>query len=307
MIYTLTANPCIDYFLYLQAPAKLGAINRARQEDIRPGGKGVNVSVMLQRLGEKTCTTGFAAGESGDFLEALLKKYGCTPDFVRLPAGQTRINVKLEDAPETAFNGKGPDLDEGALDALMEKLSALTKDDTLVISGNLQGGSETYVRLAALAAKRGAQLVVDTTGEALAKTLPFKPFLIKPNEEELAELFGEEAETLPQIIALARRAQRGGARNVLVSMGGDGSLLAAEDGTLWRAELTGRWNVISTVGAGDSLTAGFLAGWAQSGDHEAALRLGSAAGTATACDGWLAEKDKVDGVLPYVTITKLEG
>lgn len=305
MICTITVNPCIDCFVTLQSPARLGAINRVRHEQIRPGGKGVNVAVMLQRLGVSALAAGFRAGECGELLEALLVKYGLSPHFIPLSDGQTRINFKIEDAPETAFNGKGPQISADALQKLVSLSDGLNGRDTLVLSGNVQGGAEIYEALAASAERTGARLVVDTSGPALQRMLRFRPFLIKPNAEELAELYSQEADSLPALIRLARRARQDGAQNVLVSMGKDGSLLLTQDGLLLRAELEKPFSPVSTVGAGDSLVAGFLAGLEKNGNREDALRLGAAAGTATACDIWLAEAGQVQAVIPFVRITRL--
>lgn len=297
MIYTVTANPGIDYYMELTAPVTPGAIHRAKKEEFYPGGKGINVSILLHRLGAQTCALGFSAGESGKLLQALLP---CPNALTELPSGMTRINVKLRGTPETAFNGAGPAVDEASLAALLHRLSALTEDDTLVISGNLQKNI-TAVQLAQ-AAKR-ASLVVDTTGQALLDALPLRPLLIKPNRDELGELFGCTVKDLAQTAELARKLQNAGARNVLISMGEDGALLLAEDGSAFRSVCTEKREVRSTVGAGDSMVAGFL--YALPQGAEAALRWGTAAGTATAFGGILAEKAQIESLLPQICITKL--
>lgn len=306
MIYTLTLNPNIDYFLRLTKPARLGEINRAAREWMLPGGKGVNVSLVLSRLGAETRALGFVAGESGEMFLSLLRTYRCPADFVRLPAGQTRINVKLEGERETAFNGKGPDLTEQALDALMEKLSPLSQADTLVLSGNAPANlPDAFDRLAAFANGRAARLVVDTAGEALRRALQYHPFLIKPNAEELSELCGVRVDTADTAAQLARSLRARGVENVLVSLGADGAVLAAGDGCVYRAVCEGSFEVLSTVGAGDSMLAGFLAGVSTGQGYGSALRIATAAGTATACSDALAEASQIESVLPRIRVKEL--
>ena len=306
MIYTLTLNPNIDYFLRLSRPAALGTINRAACEWMLPGGKGVNVSLVLARLGAETRAMGFVAGESGEMFLSLLRSFRCPADFVRLPAGQTRINVKLEEEVETAFNGKGPDLTPGALDALVEKLAPLSHSDTLVLSGNTPPSlPEAFDALAALANTRGARLVVDTAGDALRRALQYRPFLIKPNADELCELCGAPVPDAAAAAGLAQQLRAQCAQNVLVSLGADGAVLAAGDGCTYRAGFARRFCVRSTIGAGDSMLAGFLAGLAAGRSYDSALRLAAAAGTATACSDALAEASEIESVFPAILIETL--
>ena len=296
MIYTVTTNPNIDYYMDLRAPLHVGGINRSGRELLAPGGKGINVSLMLQTLGKPSCVLGCLAGPTGRLLEALMKDTGC----------QTRINTKINTSPETAFNASGPALGQADIDALCAFLRGLNPDDQLVVSGNLQKSPPgAFSALLSAAQEAGVSAVVDTSGAALREALAFRPLLIKPNGEELCELFGRQASTPEALLALARQAQTLGARNVLVSMGADGALLLAESGDVYRAALRSTQPVISTVGAGDSVTAGFLAGLLDTGDYSQALRLGAACGSATAYSPALANRAMLEAVLPSVEVTAL--
>lgn len=308
MIYTLTTNPNIDYYMDLCAPLRPGAINRSERELLAPGGKGINVSLMLRALGKSTCALGVLAGQTGGLMQALMEQTGCDCRWFWLPEGQTRINTKINTDPETAFNAAGPALTAEVLDALTAFVRTLHPEDTLVVSGKLQRAPDgAFAAILRAAAQAGAASAVDTSGPALKEALPFRPLLIKPNAEELCGLFGEQAQTPEQILALAKRAQACGARNVLVSMGADGTLLTAEDGCVYRARLTKTRQVRSTVGAGDSVMAGFLAGLSDTGSYAHALALGTACGSATAYSACLADADMIRAVLPDVSVTKLCG
>ncbi len=293
MIYTVTVNPNIDYYMTLQSAPMLGAINRAASERCFAGGKGINVSVMLTRLGAENRTLGFTAGFVGEMLEKMLAQEGCVCDFVRLARGETRINVKLTGENETAFNGCGPEIDAAETAALLRKLDTLESGDTLVLSGNVQPSAKgLFTAMLQRAREAGAAPVVDTEGAALRESLQFAPLLIKPNREELSALVGKPLTSLHEVCRAARSLQNAGARNVLVSMGADGALLLGEDGIYRRAQVNAKGNVLSTVGAGDSMVAGFLAGLLRGG-AETALRMGTAAGTATAFAPILAERESV--------------
>lgn len=306
MIYTVTTNPNIDYYMDLRAPLCVGGINRSGRELLAPGGKGINVSLMLRTLGKPSCVLGYLAGPTGRLLEALMADTGCDCRWFWLQNGQTRINTKINTSPETAFNASGPALTQADLDALCAFLRGLKPDDQLVVSGNLQKSpAGAFSALLSAAREAGISAVVDTSGAALQEALAFRPLLIKPNGEELCELFGERADTPEALLALARRAQAAGARNVLVSMGADGALLLAETGRVYRARLCNTRPVVSTVGAGDSVTAGFLAGLLDTGDYAEALRLGTACGSATAYSPCLAGRDMIEAVLPEVEVTAL--
>ena len=306
MIYTVTTNPNIDYYMDLRAPLCVGGINRSGRELLAPGGKGINVSLMLRTLGKPSCVLGYLAGPTGRLLEALMADTGCDCRWFWLQNGQTRINTKINTSPETAFNASGPALTQADLDALCAFLRGLKPDDQLVVSGNLQKSpAGAFSALLSAAREAGISAVVDTSGAALQEALTVRPLLIKPNGEELCELFGERADTPEALLALARRAQAAGARNVLVSIGADGALLLAETGCVYRARLCNTRPVVSTVGAGDSVTAGFLAGLLDTGDYAEALRLGAACGSATAYSPCLAGRDMIEAVLPEVEVTAL--
>ena len=306
MIYTVTTNPNIDYYMELRAPLRIGAINRSGHELLAPGGKGINVSLMLRTLGKPSCVLGYLAGPTGRLLESLMEQTGCSCHWFWLQSGQTRINTKINTSPETAFNAAGPALAQADIDALCAFLRGLAPDDQLVVSGNLQKSpAGAFSALLSAAQEAGVSAVVDTSGAALQESLAFRPLLIKPNADELCELFGERAETPDALLALARWAQAAGARNVLVSMGADGALLLAENGSVYRARLCSTQPVVSTVGAGDSVTAGFLAGLLDTGEYAAALRLGAACGSATAYSPCLAGRDRIESVLPAVEVTAL--
>ena len=213
MIYTVTTNPNIDYYMDLRAPLRVGGINRSGHELLAPGGKGINVSLMLQTLGKPSCVLGYLAGPTGRLLEALMKDTGCDCHWFWLQSGQTRINTKINTSPETAFNASGPALGQADIDALCAFLRGLNPDDQLVVSGNLQKSPPgAFSALLSAAQEAGVSAVVDTSGAALREALAFRPLLIKPNGEELCELFGRQASTPEALLALARQAQTLGAR-----------------------------------------------------------------------------------------------
>lgn len=304
MIYTFTANPSIDYHMDLGGGGLIpGQINRSFAEELFPGGKGINVSVVLARLGIESTAWGFTAGRTGAMLEDLLSELGCKCDFIRLSKGETRINVKLDCSMETAVNGKGPQIEEHAVNALLEKAEALTERDILILSGNLQketGG--LYERLAEICRARGARLIADAEGKSLRSTFCHHPFLIKPNLEELLKLFDGEDGSGLTVTELMKKCQREGALNVLVSMGKDGALYLSRDGALYRVRIKACPQAVSTVGAGDSTIAGFLAGMERFGSQtEEVLRFACAAGSATAGRKWLLEKGDAERMLGYIS------
>ena len=294
MIYTLTVNPCVDYHMSLHhTHLRPGEVNRSEGEEAYPGGKGLNVSVVLSRLGVENIAWGFGAGRIGKLVKNLAKDQGCTVDFLWLPEGETRINVKLDGKEETAINGRGPEITLEAMAELLVRTSSLKKGDILVLSGFVQTGS-LYRQVCETASAAGADLVVDAEGKALSDTFACHPFLIKPNGEELLGLFGESDKHEVTFIRLMERCQQEGARNVLLSLGKDGALLLWEDGKLFRARVEDEKKIVSTVGAGDSMVAGFLGGLlAGGGEPEAALRIACAAGNATAHQKYLATKENI--------------
>jgi 1-phosphofructokinase len=305
MIYTVTFNPAIDYVVHLDRGLQPGALNRVSAEEYQLGGKGVNVSVVLAELGLETTALGFVAGQTGTWLEQGLAARGIRTDLIHLPTGMTRINVKVKtaanaDTPpnmpiETEINGIGPAIDAAALAALEHKLDALGEGDVLVLAGSIQAGvpEDIYERLMRRLDGRGVRITVDAARSLLEKVLSYHPFLIKPNHLELGELFGRALHTDAEIAACARELQQRGARNVLVSMAGAGALLLDESGRAHRVGAP-KGRVQNSVGAGDSMVAGFLAGWLQTGDYARALRLGTACGSATAFAPGLATRAEID-------------
>ena len=301
MIYTVTFNPAIDYVVRLDAPLEVGEVNRAGGEDCVLGGKGINVSGVLAQLDCPSVALGFVAGETGAWLERGLEKQGLETDFVHLEQGMTRINVKIKAGQETELNGAGPDIPESAVRQLEEQLDELNENDILILAGSIPRSlpQDTYERLLARLQGKGVRAVVDATRDLLANVLQYRPFLIKPNNHELGEIVGRELKTDAEIIAAARALQEKGACNVLVSMAGDGAILVDETGKVHRIGCP-RGKVVNSVGAGDSMVAGFVAGWMQTGSYDMALRLGTACGSATAFSLGLATREKIEELLKQI-------
>ena len=298
MIYTVTFNPSLDYVVQVDDFA-VGEINRTRTESIYPGGKGINVSLVLQNLGLPSVALGFTAGFSGAEIERLLEEAGCRCDFIAVKAGYSRINTKIISGAETALNGQGPQLSEAELAALFNKLRRLTQDDVLVLAGSIPASmpDNIYEQILELLQPVGTRVVVDATGDLLLKVLKYRPFLIKPNHEELGEFFGRgPLLTEEEILAAAQRLQQQGARNVLVPRGANGALLLDENGELHK-QVSPKGTLVNSVGAGDSMVAGFLAGYLQTHNYDAALRLGVAAGSASAFKAWLATREDIERIL----------
>lgn len=297
MIYTVTFNPALDYVVRMDALA-LGQVNRTASEDVQLGGKGINVSWVLRELGQENVALGFVAGFTGKAIEDGLATKGVATDFIHLPAGLTRINVKLKAGEETEINGKGPDISAEALEELLCKLDALDEGDVLVLAGSIPASMPSDVYESILARLEGKKVLcaVDATRDLLVNVLKYKPFLIKPNNHELGEIFGRVLTTDEEIRECAEKLQQQGARNVLVSMAGDGAMLLDENGGCHRlAAYKGK--VKNSVGAGDSMVAGFLAGYLDTGDYAYALRVGSAAGSATAFSDVLATRPEIEALL----------
>ena len=302
MIATVTFNPALDYELRLAA-LRPGEINRAEGEALRFGGKGINVSVMLGRLGAGTTALGFTAGFTGLALEEGLARAGVRTGFVRLPAGLTRINVKVRAEEETELNGRGPAIPPESLEALLDRLDGLSAGDFLVLAGSVPAGlpGGVYGRILDRLAGRGVEAVVDAEGALLRDALSRRPFLVKPNRRELEDLLGRALPTEGDLRDVAAALRRAGARNVLVSLGAGGALLLDETGAFRRAAAPAG-TARGSVGAGDSMVAGFLAGWLAGGRWEDALRLAVAAGSATAFADGLARREEVEALLPAVRI-----
>ena len=296
MIYTVTFNPAIDYTVTLSA-LQPGALNRNLTEEYLFGGKGINVSGVLRNLGVESVALGFVAGFTGKGLEKGLQQQGICTRFVHT-AGMTRINVKIKAAEETEINGIGPQITKADMDQLYDRLDQLQPGDTLVLSGSIPGclADDTYEKIMAHLQGRNIRMVVDASGKLLVNVLKYRPFLIKPNNYELGEIFGEVPVTDAEIITCAQKLQQMGAVNVLVSMAGDGALLLDEKGTVHRIGCP-KGTVVNSVAAGDSMVAGFLAGFMQSADYSYALKLGTAAGSATAFSMGLGEKERIDELM----------
>lgn len=290
MVYTVTLNPAVDYVVELDN-LKMGDINRTSNEKIFFGGKGINVSIVLQRLGIETTAMGIIAGFTGKALENSLRFEGVHTDFLEA-GGFTRINIKIKSSPETELNGSGPFVDEQLLMGLIERLKLLTNDDIVVLSGSLPASlkSNTYKRIIDELKDTGVKIVLDTSGSALKEAVSSSPYLIKPNLAEMSSLLNKKLTVESEVIEGAKRLQKFGARNILVSMGSMGAIFVGEDGTVMREEAK-RGRVINTVGSGDSMVAGFIAGLP--GGLRSALRLGIAAGSATAFSEGLATKNEI--------------
>lgn len=297
MVYTVTFNPALDYIVRVR-DFRTGETNRTESDELQWGGKGINVSTVLRNLGVENAALGFLAGFTGRALDQGLRDAGIRTDFIWLEEGLTRVNVKIKADQETEINGAGPAIPAAALEELFAKLDRLQSGDVLVLAGSIPTSlpDDIYQRILARLANREILTAVDATGRLLRAVLPYHPFLIKPNRAELGELFGRALNGDAEIEDCARRLQTEGARNVLVSMAGDGSLLLDETGSVHRLGVPAG-TVCNSVGAGDSMVAGFLAGWLEHGDYTLAHRLGTAAGAATAFSERLAEKAQVLALL----------
>lgn len=298
MVYTVTFSPSLDYIV--QVPRLvLGDVNRTKAEVIYPGGKGINVSVVLKNLGVDSRALGFIGGFTGNEIERMLKEYGCDTDFITVKNGISRINVKIKSEQESEINGQGCQTSGMELEQLYHKLDCLQPGDTLVLAGSIPDilPGDVYEKLLERVSDIKINAVVDATGELLLKVLKYRPFLIKPNKEELGGLFDTEIQNDGDVAHYAKELQRQGARNVLVSMAGEGAMLLTEQGDM-KKSAPPKGRVVNSVGAGDSMVAGFLAGYQRtSGDYEVAFRLGLAAGSATAFCEWLADKDEIERLL----------
>ena len=296
MIYTVTFNPAIDYIVHT-GTMQVGQVNRSQGEELYFGGKGINVSFVLHELGLPSKALGFVAGFTGAAIEAGIQEQGIATDFVHLDSGFSRINVKIKSGEETELNGQGPDISEAAVAELFEKLNQLQDGDILILAGSIPNTmpADSYEKILAHLSDKKIKVVVDATKDLLLKVLPYHPFLIKPNNHELGELFGVTLHSIEEIATYAKKLQEMGALNVLISMAGDGALLIDETG---KQHVCGvcKGTVKNSVGAGDSMVAGFVAG-SMHGDYEAALKLGTAAGGATAFSEGLAQRAEIERLL----------
>lgn len=297
MIYTVTFNPAIDYVVELVS-FNIGEINRTTREYMNLGGKGVNVSRVLTNLEIPNVALGFVAGFTGDALRNGLERMGVKTDFISLEEGNTRINVNIKGVEETDINARGPEIPNSAIDELFKKLDNLQSGDTLVLAGSIPTSlpNDMYEKIMERLYGKGIRFVVDATRDLLVKSLKYEPFLIKPNNHELGEIFGLELTTDNEIIYYARELKKQGAKNVLISMAGDGAILVDENDVAHKIG-TPKGKVKNSVGAGDSMVAGFCAGYLEKGDYKYALRMGTAAGSASAFSESLATKQEVIDLL----------
>lgn len=293
MIYTVTLNPALDYVVRVEHFTP-GKVNRTVKEEIFYGGKGINVSAVLANLGYESTALGFVAGFTGQEIQRGVKTLGFTSDFIWVKEGMSRINVKLKSDEESEINGMGPKITQEDVELLLQKLDSLREGDVLVLSGSVPSGVDKgiYERIMARLSGRGIQIAVDAEKDLLLRVLPYHPFLIKPNHIELGEMFGQVLKNQEEILCCGRRLQQMGARNVLVSMAGDGALLLTQEGRIY-VQQAAEGCVRNSVGAGDSMVAGFLAGYLENGNYEHGLKLGTAAGGATAFSDGLGTGEQI--------------
>lgn len=297
MIYTVTFNPALDYVIRMES-LKLGTVNRSSAEAVYYGGKGINVSTVLKNIGVDSVALGFVAGFTGKEIEEGVKNMGVATDFIKLPEGMSRINVKIKAEQETEINGQGPAISMEKVEKLFEKLDRLEKGDCLVLAGTIPAAlpSDIYEQIMDRLKDKEIHIVVDATKDLLLNVLKYHPFLIKPNNHELGEMFGVVLKTDEEIVEYAKKLQERGARNVLISMAGDGAILLTETKEVYKMGVP-KGTVVNSVGAGDSMVAGFVASYFKEHDYLKALKFGTATGSATAFSEGLATMDKVEELL----------
>lgn len=303
MIYTVTFNPSLDYIVSVK-DFKLGLTNRTDSELMLPGGKGINVSIVLKNLGIDNTALGFVAGFTGKEVVKRLEKFGVKNGFLEIPEGFTRINVKLKSIDGTEINGQGPSISEEKIEQLMTRLDEMGEGDVLFLSGSIPASmpDDTYQKIMERLKDKGVLISVDATQELLLKVLPYHPFLIKPNNHELGEIFGVELRTRESLVPYGKKLQEMGAENVLISMAGEGAVLIASDGQVYDAPAP-KGILKNGVGAGDSMVAGFMAGWLERKEYRHAFHMGVAAGSASAFSEQLAVKEEIDQVYEQVVKT----
>ena len=294
MIYTVTFNPSLDYIVSVD-DFKLGLTNRTSSELMLPGGKGINVSIVLKNLGIQSTALGFMAGFTGKEIARRLEEEGVASDFIQIEEGISRINLKLKSIDGTEINGSGPKIPKEKVEELMKRLNTMKEGDVLFLAGSIPASmpDDIYSRIMKELKDKGVMIVVDATRDLLMNVLEYRPFLIKPNNHELGEIFEVTLKTREDVIPYGRKLQEKGARNVLVSMAGEGAVLIAENGKIIAGE-SSKGVVKNTVGAGDSMVAGFMAGWMQKRDYEHAFRMGLASGGASACSENLATRQEIE-------------
>lgn len=297
MIYTITLNPSLDYIVTVDHFV-LGATNRTSKDLILAGGKGINVSIVLKNLGFDNKALGFTAGFTGMALEAMVKDQGIDAEFIPVKEGFTRINVKMRGEQETEINGIGPHITEANIAELYERLDTLNSEDTLIISGSIPNSlpQTLYMEIMKHLQDKNIRIIVDATKDLLLNVLPYHPFLIKPNIHELEEIYNTKFETLDQAVECAKKLQEKGAKNVLISMGGDGAFLIDENHQVYSAGVP-KGKLLNSVGAGDSMVAGFLAGYLETGNYKKAFEYGVCTGSASAFSENLATRKEVEDLL----------
>lgn len=300
MIYTVTFNPSLDYIVSMNG-FEMGMTNRTTGEQMFPGGKGINVSIVLGNLGIESTALGFTAGFTGEQIEREVRKIGLLTDFIHIDKGFSRINVKLKDYEGTEINGMGPEIGQIHVNELFEKLDRLEADDILILAGSIPKSlpDSMYSDILERLQKKGVLFVVDATQELLLNVLQYKPFLIKPNNHELGEIFGVTLETREDVVPYAKKLQERGARNVLVSMAGQGAVLVDEDRAVHMLAAP-KGKLVNAVGAGDSMVAGFVAGWTKEQDYDYAFRMGISAGSASAFSELLATREEIERVFESI-------
>ena len=297
MIYTVTLNPSLDYVVDVD-DFELGRTNRAVSERLYAGGKGINVSFVLKNLGFESTALGFSAGFTGEEIKKQIQERGITENLITVLNGQSRINIKLRGQQETEINGMGPDIEKEHIQQLLKKLSVLSPGDYLILAGSvpMKVNDTIYYDILKTLDKKGIKAVVDTTGDLLLNVLKYHPFLIKPNIHELSELFSTEIKTKEDVVQYGLKLQDMGAQNVIVSMAGDGAVFICENGEIYKSEAP-KGVVKNSVGAGDSMVAGFLAGFCETKDFAKAFKMGVCTGSASAFSEDLATKEQVRQVM----------
>ncbi|MCR1952774.1 MULTISPECIES: 1-phosphofructokinase [unclassified Clostridium] len=300
MIYTITFNPALDYIVKVN-DFKLGEVNRTFYEEVYAGGKGINVSIVLKNLDVENVALGYIAGFTGEEIENKVKAFGCKTDFIKLSNGMSRINVKLKSNEESEINGQGPSISDKDLEELYEKLELLKAEDILVLAGSIPATlpKNIYEVIMERLSDKGIKFIVDATGELLLNVLKYKPFLIKPNHHELAELFNATIGNEEDIVTYAKKLREMGAKNVLISRAGDGAILVTENDEIIKSDVP-KGKLINSVGAGDSMVGGFIAGYLKNNRLEEAFKMGVATGSASAFSEGLATKEKVYELLNQI-------
>lgn len=301
MIYTVTFNPSLDYIVSVDN-FTLGKVNRTNKEIMFPGGKGINVSIVLNNLGKESTILGFSAGFTGNEIRRLVSEMGLNDDMIEINEGMSRINVKLRSNEESELNGMGPKIGDDEIKALYAKLDNLKEGDVLVLAGSIPSSmpENIYSDIMKYLEGRGVLIAVDATKDLLMNVMPYHPFVIKPNNHELGEIYGVELKDKKEVALYAKKLQEKGARNVIVSMAGDGAVMVTENGDIYESEAP-KGKVVNSVGAGDSMVAGFIYGYLTTGDYKQSFKYGISAGSASAFSENLATRDEIETILETLT------